>query len=133
MLTLTVTPRDAKESPDALRKKGTVPAVLYGPKEPAMSISVDARVLESLWKQAGETTVITLQGAGETKETLIHDVQFHPVSGRMLHADFYVLEKGKKIEIAVPLVFVGEAPAEKAGHIVVKTLYEIEIEVLPAW
>ena len=43
-----------------------------------------------------------------------------------------MLEKGKKIEIAVPLEFVGEAPAEKLGHIVVKSLHEIEIEVAPA-
>ena len=49
-----------------------------------------------------------------------------------MHADFYVLEKGKKIEISVPLEFVGEAPAEKMGHILVKALHEIEIEVAPA-
>lgn len=132
MLTLTITSRNAKESSGALRLKGSVPAVFYGPKEASTPITVDGHVLEALWKQAGETTVIALSGVGETKETLIRDVQFHPVSGKLLHADFYVLEKGKKIEIAVPLVFIGEAPAEKAGHIVVKTLYEIEIEVLPA-
>jgi large subunit ribosomal protein L25 len=49
-----------------------------------------------------------------------------------LHADFYVLEKGKKIKIDVPLEFHGVAPAEKAGHILVKALHEIEIEVAPA-
>jgi large subunit ribosomal protein L25 len=59
-------------------------------------------------------------------------VQFHPVSSKLLHADFYVLEKGKKIKIKVPLEFTGVAPAEKAGHIVVKALHEVEIEVAPA-
>jgi large subunit ribosomal protein L25 len=43
-----------------------------------------------------------------------------------------VLEKGKKIKINVPLEFVGVAPAEKLGHIIVKALHEIEIEVAPA-
>jgi len=52
---------------------------------------------------------------GEDKDALIHDVQFHPVTGRLLHADFYVLEKGKKIKISVPLEFEGAAPAEKAA------------------
>jgi large subunit ribosomal protein L25 len=42
-----------------------------------------------------------------------------------------VLEKGKKIKINVPLEFEGVAPAEKSGHIVVKTLHEVEIEVTP--
>jgi len=128
MLALEIKARDDKTA----RTDGVIPAVLYGPKEAAASISIDARQLESVWREAGETTVITLKGVGGDKDTLIHDVQLHPTTGKILHADFYVLEKGKKIEIAVPLEFVGEAPAEKLGHILVKTLHEIEIEVAPA-
>jgi large subunit ribosomal protein L25 len=132
MLALEVKLRGEKESPEALRESGFIPAVLYGPKEAAASISVDARKLESVWHEAGETTIVTLKGAGADKDTLIHDAQIHPTTGRLVHVDFYVLEKGKKIEIAVPLEFVGEAPAEKLGHIIVKALHEIEIEVAPA-
>lgn len=129
---LEVKPRDAKEKPEALRKRGAVPAVFYGPKQPATPIAVDALRLERVWKEAGETTVITLKGVGEDKDTLIHDAQFHPVTSKLLHVDFYVLEKGKKIKIKIPLVFEGVSPAEKAGHIIVKALHEIEIEVAPA-
>ena len=132
MLALEIQARDDKTSSETLRAEGLVPAVLYGPKEGAASISIDARKLESIWREAGETTVITLKGVGGDKDTLIHDVQLHPVTSNILHADFYVLEKGKKIEIAVPLEFIGEAPAEKLGHILVKALHEIEIEVAPA-
>ena len=132
MLALEIKPRDAKESPDTLRAHGAMPAVFYGPKEGATAISIDAPKFERIWLEAGETTVITLRGVGEEKDTLIHDVQFHPVTSVPIHADFYVLEKGKKIKINVPLVFTGLAPAEKAGHIVVKALHEIEIEVTPA-
>src|SRR3990167_2384869 len=131
-LVLEVKSRDAKDSADALRKHGVVPAVFYGPKEGATPIAVDARKLERVWKEAGETTIVTLKGMGEDKDTLIHDVQFHPVNGNLLHADFYVLEKGKKITIKVPLEFEGVAPAEKAGHILIKALHEVEIEVAPA-
>ena len=131
-LTLEVKPRDSKESTEALRERGAVPAVFYGPKEASTAVVVDGRKLSSIWKQAGETTIITLTGIGEGKDTLIHDVQFHPVTSALLHADFYVLEKGKKITIKVPLAFEGQAPAEKAGHIVVKAMHEIEIEVAPA-
>jgi large subunit ribosomal protein L25 len=132
MLTLAVQSRGADDSLDGLRKNGLIPAVFYGPKEASTPISINGRELEQVWKQAGYTSVVTLSGVGESKDTLIHDVQMHPVSGSVLHADFYVLEKGKKVKIAVPLEFVGQAPAEKAGHIIVKALHEIEIEVAPA-
>lgn len=130
--TLEVSPRDAKASTDTLRAKGSVPAVFYGPKENATPITIDGRKLAAIWKEAGETTIITLKGAGEDKETLIKDVQFDAVTGGLMHADFYVLEKGKKIEINIPLSFDGVSPAEKAGHVLVKALHEIEIEVAPA-
>ncbi len=132
MLTLDVKPREAGQSPAAVRESGSVPAVFYGPKEATTPIAINGRQLEQVWKQAGQTSVVTLKGAGEAKETLIHDVQVHPVTGTLLHVDFYVLEKGKKVQLSVPLEFVGHAPAEKVGHIVVKALHEIEIEVAPA-
>ncbi len=132
MLALEVKARDDKSSSETLRTEGIIPAVLYGPKEGSASISIDGRELESIWREAGETTVITLKGVGGDKDTLIRDIQMHPVTGKILHADFYVLEKGKKIEISVPIEFVGEAPAEKLGHIIVKALHEVEIEVAPA-
>ena len=132
MLALEVKAREANDNPIQLRKRGAVPAIFYGPKEEATSIAVDALKLEKVWRQAGETTIVVLKGVGDDKDTLIHDTQFHPVTGQLLHADFYVLEKGKKIKIKVPLEFEGVAPAEKSGHIVVKALHEIEIEVAPA-
>ena len=106
--------------------------MFYGPKEAPVAISIVTKSLEQIWKNAGETTIITLKGVGADKDTLIRDVQIHPVTSKLMHADFYVLEKGKKIEISVPLEFVGSAPAEKLGHILVKALHEIEIEVAPA-
>lgn len=131
MLTLEVKTRGAGESADSVRDGGFVPAVLYGPKDPSQSVLIDIRRLEHVWKEAGKTSVVRLAGLGEEKDTLIKDVQTHPVTGRILHADFYALEKGKKVQIAVPLEFIGEAPAEKAGHIIVKALHAIEIEVTP--
>lgn len=132
MLALEVTSRGEGESADALRARGLVPAVLYGPKEPTTPIAIDALRLQHVWREAGETSIVVLKGVGEDKDALIHDAQFHPVTGKLLHADFYVIEKGKKITITVPLEFIGTAPAEKQGHIVVKTLHEVEIEVAPA-
>lgn len=132
MLMLEVKTRGAKDSIDDLRKGGSMPAVVYGHKEESTPISINSRVFQKLFKQAGETTIIKLSGLDGEKDTLIHDVQFHPVSGEPLHADFYVLEKGKKIEVNIPLEFIGESAAEKGGAVLVKALHEIEIEVSPA-
>ena len=132
MLTLAVQERNTKDTSEALRQKGLVPAVFYGPKEASTPIAINSLKLERVFREAGETTIVKLAGVGEEKDTLIHDVQFHPVTGAMLHADFYVIEKGKKVTIKIPLEFVGLAPAEKLGHIVVKALHEVEIEVTPA-
>jgi len=132
MLELEIKARDSKESSDDLREQGVLPAVLYGPKEKATPITIDAKVFERLFKESGETTIVKLKGVGEEKESLIHDVQLHPVTDKPLHADFYVIEKGKKVTLNIPLEFVGQAPAEKAGHIVVKALHEVEIEVAPS-
>lgn len=132
MLTLAVQERKTTDSAANLRAKGLVPAVFYGPKQDSTSVSIDSRKLASVWKEAGETTLVKLSGLGEDVDTLIHDVQVHPVTGELLHADFYVLEKGKKVSITVPLEFVGSAPAEKLGGIVVKALHEVEIEVAAA-
>jgi large subunit ribosomal protein L25 len=131
MLTLDIKTRDSKESADDIRSRGLVPAIFYGGKETATAISVDALKFDRVFRQAGETTIVTLKGDGLEKDTLIHDVQVHPLTGKPLHADFYVLEKGKKITINIPLEFVGAAPAEKLGHIIVKAMHEIEIEVAP--
>src|SRR3569832_171273 len=131
MLTLEVKPREASSSLEDLRAAGSVPAVFYGPKEGSTPIAINARALEHVWKQAGETTIITLKGAGDDHDTLIKDIQVHPVTGAVVHADFYVLEKGMKITINIPLEFEGTAPAEKLGHAVVKALHEVEIEVAP--
>lgn len=132
MLTLAVQERTSQESNEVLREKGLVPAVFYGPKQESTAIAIEGMKLARVWKEAGETTLVKLTGAGDDKDTLIHDIQIHPVTGQLLHADFYVLEKGKKITIKIPLEFVGTAPAEKLGGIAVKALHEVEIEVAPA-
>jgi large subunit ribosomal protein L25 len=130
MMHLTIQERST-EKPEQVRAAGRTPAVFYGAKENAVSISVDAAVFKKMWRDAGETTIISLEGVGEPKEALIRDVSVHAVTGEPLHIDFYVLEKGKKIQISVPLEFVGIEDAEKSGGVVVKVMHEVEIEVEP--
>lgn len=128
---LAVQKRDTKVSAKTLRNKGILPAVVYGRKEASTPISVDAKTFEKLFHKAGESTVITLSGLGEEKDVLIHEVVFHAVTGSVLHADFYAIEKGQKVTVSVPIEFIGDAPAVKQGAVLVKVMHELEIEVLP--
>ena len=129
---LTVEKRDIKASPHTLRQKGVLPAVVYGRKDASTPISVDRKTFEKLYKQAGESSVITLKGLGETKDVLIHDVAVHPVSGEALHADFYAIAAGQTVTVSVPLQFEGVSPAVKdLGGILVKVMHELEIECPP--
>jgi len=129
---LTVEKRDTNTSPAALRREGKIPAVVYGRSEGSTPIMVDQKTFEKVFKEAGESTVITLTGLGGQKDALIHEVSFHPVSGMPLHADFYAIEKGQTVTVSVPLEFEGVAPAVKdLGGILVKVMHELEIECQP--
>ncbi len=118
---------------EALRERGKLPAVMYGPKEESTLLSVDKAAFEKLLKQAGESSVIVLEGLpGTKKEVLIHDVAFDATRGGAIHIDFYAIEAGKEITVNVPLEFEGEAPAVKQGGTLTKVLHEIEVTCMPS-
>lgn len=132
MITLNAEPRDAKIKPETLRKMGKLPAVFYGPKEKSTSVVVSMVDFIKTYKKAGESSVIILKEGKNEHEALIHDIDVHPVTGAPRHADFYIIEKGKKVKVNIPLVFVGVSPAVKdKGAILVKVAREIEIEAAP--
>lgn len=133
MLSLAIEKRDMKAKADAVRKTGKIPAIFYGPKEISTPILISTPEFKKIWKKAGESSIIILKDAtGNEHEALIHDIDVHPVTGEPRHADFYVIEKGKKVKVAVPLIFEGISPAvkDKAG-ILVKVRRDIEIEAAP--
>jgi large subunit ribosomal protein L25 len=132
MLTLKADIRDTKVKPMAIRALGQIPAVFYGKKEASTPISIKKTDFLKVWKEAGESSVVTLDTPDGSKESLIHDVELDPVSGAPRHADFYVFEKGHKVEVALPVEFIGVSPAVKdLGGILVKVLHEMKIEAMP--
>ena len=113
----------------AQRLAGSLPATVYGPKQKAISISLERKAFEKVFRAAGESSVISLEGVTEAPlQVLVHEVDFEPITSIVRHADFYAIAKGAKLEIAVPVVFVGEAPAAKAGSNIVKVMHEVEIK-----
>lgn len=132
MLTLNAELRDIKVSPESLRTQGRIPAVYYGPKEKNTPISVSTIDFIKVFKKAGESSVIVLKEGKNEHEVLIQDIDVHPVTGAPRHADFYVIEKGKKVKVNIPLIFEGVSPAVKdKGGILVKVARDLEIEAAP--
>ena len=132
MTTIKAEIRQGKNENQYLRDNGMIPAVFYGPKQENTSIKISEKDFLKTYSEAGESTIVTLNDGKEDHDVLIHDVQFHAVSGRPIHVDFYVIEKGKKVEVEVPIEFEGTAPAEKnLGGMLVKVMHELPITAMP--
>lgn len=132
MVALKALMRDPSQKADTVREAGMIPAVFYGKSEASTPISIPMVDFLKAWKEAGESSVISLETPDGTKESLIHDVDFDPVTGRPRHADFYVFEKGHKVEVEVPIEFEGESPAVKTlGGTLVKVVHALKIEAMP--
>ncbi len=128
---LKITERNSKIKLSELRTSGFVPAVYYGAKEKATPISVNTKEFKKVWKEVGETGVVELEGEKGKLNVMIHDIALDPVTSEPIHIDFYVVKKGQKVEVKVPLEFEGESLAVKHGAILVKVLHEIEVEGEP--
>jgi large subunit ribosomal protein L25 len=133
MLKLTAEPRETfGKKLKTARAEGRMPVIVYGNKKEASALFVSAKDFKRVWKEAGESSMVTIEAGKISDDVLIHEVTFHPVSGEPLHADLLVVDKTKKIETEVPLRFEGVAPAVKdLGGTLVKVLHELKIEVLP--
>jgi large subunit ribosomal protein L25 len=133
MLTLQVEKRDkAAGTLSALRGTGAIPAVVYGAHHESTPISIDAKTFSKVLKEAGEATIVSLKGLGAAAlPTLIHDVTYDPLTSAPRHVDFYAVTKGEKVEVAIPLSFIGESAAVEAGANLVKVLHEVEVKADP--
>lgn len=116
----------------SLRAKGEVPATVYGKDVKSVSVSVRKDAFTSVYNEAGETGLIELSIAGDVRPILIHTVQKDPISGDILHAEFYQVNLKQKVKTNVPIEFTGDAPAvtQKTG-VLLTLIDEVEVEALP--
>jgi large subunit ribosomal protein L25 len=116
----------------ALRKQGLVPAELYGKGVENLHLTVSSKEFKKVFKEAGENTLVNLLIEKEKRPVLINNVSFNYLSGDVESVDFYQVRMGEKLKVKVPLEFIGVAPAVKEKNgILVKSLQELEVEVLP--
>lgn len=118
----------------ALRREGRVPAVVYGPKMETEAVSLEEKVFDKKVGEGTHTHLLRLHsedsGAGE-KLVLVKDVQRHPVTRRLLHADLYEVDVNAKLNVDVPLNFVGKSAGVEMGGILQPIRRSVEVLCLP--
>lgn len=134
-LELTLDAREAQgKANKRLRREGFVPGVVYGKGEDSTNVQVEAKTFETLYRAAGKTSVVKfrLPGASRATSGFIKSVQRHPLSRQAIHVDYYLVNLKVEMEVDVPLVFTGEAPAvEATGGTLLHNVSSIHVKALP--
>ena len=104
---------DQKRALKAKRKNDEIPAVLYG-GEKVVHFAVTNDAVRKL-VYTPEIFVVELTIDGETTMAIMKEIQFHPVSDKILHMDFLAVSKEKAVEMEVPVALEGHAEGVKAG------------------
>jgi large subunit ribosomal protein L25 len=128
--------RDKQRKRDAKRllRSGKIPGVLYGPKTEAIAVALDQREFSSRVAGLEGSHLVRLKSESAqlaNKVALVKDMQYHPISGGVIHADLYEVDLTEKITVRVPLHFVGKAAGVVRGGILQPIVREIEVECLP--
>ncbi len=118
-----------------LKKEGIMPAVLYGSGAENLLLEIDLKEFEKIYKEAGESSLISLEiekYKDEKIPVLIHEVQYHPLTDKPIHTDFYHPDLKKEIEAKVSLVFEGDSQAVKdLSGTLIKNISEVEVKAFP--
>jgi len=114
-----------------IRSEGTIPGVFYSKNNKPIPISVADKAINPL-VFTSKTHLISLQLEGHDEyECIIKDVQFHPVTDKVIHFDLLGLTKGEKIKLEIPVQLVGSPIGVKEGGVIQHVMHKVEIECLP--
>src|SRR5512139_2207492 len=116
----------------ALRRKGHLPAVVYGHHLQPVAILLDTKETSRLLSGVTSSQLIKVQVDGETHNVLVREKQRNPITGVLLHVDFLAVSMTEKLRANVVIRLEGEAPAvRELDGIVVTGIEELEVECLP--
>lgn len=121
------------ESSKEARRDGQIPIVYYSKDVKPIHFTAEYQDFRRAYKKAGKSIIITLVDEGkEEYAALAHEIQYHPVTDDIIHVDLMAIKKGQKISTAIPIVFIGEAPAvRELEGIFVNSKDTVSIECLP--
>ncbi|OPY91424.1 MAG: 50S ribosomal protein L25 [Syntrophus sp. PtaU1.Bin208] len=135
-LKATLREKSGKESAKRMRRKGLIPAVLYGPGTETLSLSVDASDLKTIKKGHEDHMFIKLlideAGKQVAKTSLIKEIQTEPLTGNVFHADFYAVRSDHKVTLEVPIHFTGQPVGIEKGGELQHLRREIKVSCFPS-
>jgi len=119
-----------KKATKALRNAGQVPCVLYGGDQPVHFSATELAFSGLLYTPNAHTVVIALDN-GDKYDAVLQDLQFHPVTDRVLHVDFYQLFEDKEIAMDIPVRLNGNSKGVKNGGVLRKNNRKLRVKALP--
>ncbi len=129
---LEVAPREVLgKASKRLRKAGFIPGNIFGHHEESQAVQVDAVAFKRLQRSHHLAGIIALRmpGATDGQTVLVRHIQHDPRTGNVIHVDFFRVSLTERINVKVPLHFVGEAPAAKnEGGVLLHLLDALEVE-----
>ncbi|MCG8322887.1 MAG: 50S ribosomal protein L25/general stress protein Ctc [Cytophagales bacterium] len=118
-----------KKESKHLREEGNVPCVLYGGEEQVHFYAPMILFRELVYTP--DAHMVDLNIEGEIYRCILQDIQFHPVSEIILHADFLQLHEGKPVKMDIPVHLVGKAPGVDKGGTLMHKRRNIRVQALP--
>ena len=119
-----------KKATKALRNAGEVPCVLYGGDQPVHFSAPELAFSQLVYTPNAHTVVIALNNE-ETLDAVLQDIQFHPVTDRILHVDFYQLFEDKEIAMDIPVRLNGNSKGVKNGGVLRRNNRTLRVKALP--
>ncbi len=119
-----------KVATKALRNAGKVPCVLYGGEQPLHFSAEELAFKDLVYTPNAYTAVIELEN-GQTYEAAMQDIQFHPVTDKILHIDFYQLFKDKAVTMNIPVRLEGNSPGVRSGGRLLFRKRKLSVKALP--
>ncbi|OIQ29321.1 MAG: 50S ribosomal protein L25/general stress protein Ctc [Bacteroidetes bacterium MedPE-SWsnd-G2] len=120
-----------KKVTKALRNAGQVPCVLYGGDKPVHFSAAELAFSKLVYTPNAHTVVIALEN-GTTYNAILQDIQFHPVTDRILHVDFYQLFDDKEVTMNIPVHVIGTSKGVLNGGVLRKNLRKLKVKAVPA-
>src|SRR5690606_4814088 len=120
-----------KKATKALRNAGQVPCVLYGGDKAVHFSAPELAFSKLVYTPNAHTVVIALEN-GTSLNAIMQDIQFHPVSGKILHIDFYQLFDDKEIMMEIPVHIIGTSRGVLNGGVLQRNQRKLKVKAIPA-
>ena len=118
-----------KKATKAVRDAGMVPCVIYGGNQPVHFVADERAFKDLVYTPNAHTVVIELNGT--SYNVIMQDIQFHPVSDKILHIDFFQLSDDKEIIMEVPVKITGTSPGVLLGGVLRLNQRRLKVKALP--